>query len=117
MPARKSSRKAVRRSTRAPASAAAAAPDGDAYPRPLMRRGEWMNLNGTWRFGFDAESRYAHPGQIERWPLQIRVPFPPESRASGIGDTSFHRSCWYERDFDLVPGDGRVLLHFGAVDY
>jgi beta-galactosidase/beta-glucuronidase len=118
MPARKSARKTVRRAPAAGRARSAAPATGeDAYPRPLMRRAEWTCLDGTWRFGFDAERRYTHPGQIDGWPLSIRVPFPPESRASGIGDTSFHPSCWYERDFDLVPGDGRVLLHFGAVDY
>jgi beta-galactosidase/beta-glucuronidase len=87
------------------------------YPRPLLERSDWTSLNGPWRFAFDPEQKYTHPSQIDRWPLQIRVPFPPESKASGIGDTSFHPACWYQRDFDLVPDDRRVLLHFSAVDY
>ena len=87
------------------------------YPRPQLRRSQWMCLNGQWRFAFDPQCRYAHPREIRDWPLTIRVPFPPESEASGIGDTSFHPACWYERDFTLHPDDGRVILHFGAVDY
>jgi beta-galactosidase/beta-glucuronidase len=95
-----------------------------AYPRPQLRRAQWLNLNGPWRFAFDNELRYTAPAEVERWPLTIEVPFAPEARRSGIGDTGFHRSCWYERDFEFraaeadrkQPG-GRVILHFGAVDY
>jgi beta-galactosidase/beta-glucuronidase len=47
----------------------------------------------------------------------IEVPFAPESIRSGIHDTGFHATCWYERDFEVLPGGDRVLLHFGAVDY
>ncbi|HET9445216.1 MAG TPA: hypothetical protein VFO35_03105, partial [Steroidobacteraceae bacterium] len=95
-----------------------------AYPRPQLRRSEWLNLNGPWRFIFDNELRYSAPGDITEWPLTIEVPFAPESRRSGIHDTGFHRSCWYQRDFEFQPGAatpgkrrGRVILHFGAVDY
>ena len=50
--------------------------------------------------------------------MQIVVPFPPESNASGIGDRGFHRACWYQRDFDLSLAESeRVILRFGAVDY
>jgi Beta-galactosidase/beta-glucuronidase len=55
----------------------------------------------------------------------VRLPFPPESAASGVGETGFHPVVWYRiplTDADLdaagrgVQGD-RILLHFGAVDY
>jgi beta-galactosidase/beta-glucuronidase len=91
--------------------------NAEPYPRPLLRRAHWTSLNGTWRFTFDPERRYSHPSQIREWPLAIRVPFPPESTASGIGDTTFHPASWYQRDFDVVPDGDRVILHFGAVDY
>src|SRR3989337_1375253 len=90
------------------------------YPRPLLRRARWQSLNGPWLFLFDDELRYRAPGDIDEWPLTIQVPFAPEARLSGIGDTGFHRCCWYQRDFDLDragDGGGRVILHFGAVDY
>ncbi|HEV2073844.1 MAG TPA: glycoside hydrolase family 2 TIM barrel-domain containing protein, partial [Thermomicrobiales bacterium] len=50
---------------------------------------------------------------------EITVPFPPESRSSGIGAPAFHPYVWYRRTFDVPAEDrsGRVLLHFGAVDY
>ena len=88
-----------------------------AYPRPQLQRADWTSLNGPWRFAFDADRRYSHPSQITHWPLTINVPFPPESRASGIGDSAYHPACWYERSFDVPAGDRRVILHFGAVDY
>ena len=88
-----------------------------AYPRPQLQRAQWTNLNGAWRFRYDDERALTTPQDIENWPLRIRVPFPPESQASGIGDTGFHKACWYERDFDCVPDGGRVILRFGAVDY
>ena len=88
-----------------------------AYPRPQLQRTQWTSLNGAWRFCYDNDRALTTPKDIDDWPLQIRVPFPPESRASGIGDTGFHKVCWYERNFDCAPDGGRVILRFGAVDY
>ena len=85
------------------ATSSESAMPSSAYPRPQMRRAEWLDLNGPWRFTFDNELRYSAPGDIHEWPLTIEVPFAPESRRSGIHDTGFHRSCWYERDFELLP--------------
>jgi beta-galactosidase/beta-glucuronidase len=92
----------------------------NAYPRPQLRRSNWQSLNGPWRFTFDNELRFRVPRDITEWPLTINVPFAPESARSGIGDTGFHRACWYQREFDVPKEleDGkRLLLHFGAVDY
>jgi hypothetical protein len=113
--------------------ATAALPDGEAsprqpdsgargapvfgYPRPQLQRPHWLSLNGCWRFSFDPERRYRQPADIRDWPLAIEVPYPPESIASGIGDRGFHSTCWYEREFDIRPEGGRIILHFGAVDY
>lgn len=88
-----------------------------AYPRPQLQRADWTPLNGTWRFFFDDERAFMAPDEITEWPREIVVPFPPESEASGIGDRGFHSVCWYQRDVELVPDGGRVLLRFGAVDY
>ena len=92
-------------------------PAARGYPRPQFVREHWLSLDGKWKFLFDDEGQFRHPAQISEWPQTIEVPFPPESRASGIGDTGFHRTCWYERGFRIVPDGGRVLLHLGAVDY
>jgi beta-galactosidase/beta-glucuronidase len=88
-----------------------------AYPRPQMQRPHWTSLDGTWKFLFDNERRFSQPSDIASWPLSIRVPFPPESEASGIGDRGYHFACWYEREFEVSRQEMRVLLHFGAVDY
>ena len=86
-----------------------------AYPRPQLQRAQWTSLNGTWRFCYDNDRTLTTPEDIEDWPLQIRVPFPPESRASGLGDTGFQKVCWYARDFDCEAGESRVILRFGSV--
>ncbi len=88
-----------------------------AYPRPQLVREHWQSLNGLWKFAFDNDNLYHHPADPINWSNQIRVPYPPESETSGIGDRGFHRACWYERDFDIKAGGERVMLHFGAVDY
>ena len=88
-----------------------------------------MDLSGRWRFDHDdaglglAEHWYA-PGRV--WGRTITVPFPPESPASGIGDTGFHDVVWYQRDLSwndvLATGyhpqlRPRLVLRFGAVDH
>ncbi|HUS05919.1 MAG TPA: hypothetical protein VMZ52_06480, partial [Bryobacteraceae bacterium] len=88
------------------------------YPRPQLERAEWINLNGEWDFALDPEAVWKHPEQVE-WTARIRVPFSPETPASGIGNTGFYRACWYRRNFQPPPlsPTQRLLLHFGAVDY
>ena len=88
-----------------------------AYPRPQLMREHWLCLNGSWQFTYDDAARCVQPSDISKWTHTIEVPFVPESPRSGIGDTGFHPNCWYEREFDVPEGEGRVLLHFGAVDY
>lgn len=91
------------------------------HPRPQMTRPRWVDLCGTWGFAYDD----AAEGLKQQWfarddvfDRQIRVPYPPESMASGIGDTSYHPVVWYRRTFSArdVRQD-RLLIHFGAVDY
>lgn len=90
------------------------------HPRPRVTRPDWVDLNGTWQFAYDdadvgiAERWQENPGKFDR---QIVVPFAPESEMSGIGETGFHPVLWYRRTFAAPAGAGRVLLHFGAVDY
>ncbi len=88
-----------------------------AYPRPQLQRSHWLCLNGAWKFTFDDVGKYEQPNDISEWTHTIEVPFAPETTRSGIGDTGFHPNCWYELDFEVPEGEGRVLLHFGAVDY
>jgi beta-galactosidase/beta-glucuronidase len=88
-----------------------------AYPRPQLVRKNWLSLNGRWKFSFDDENQFPEPSSLLKWPLEIIVPFPPESEASGIGNRDFHYACWYQREFEVLAQGKRVLLHFGAVDY
>ena len=87
----------------------------------MLYREPWLNLNGKWEFGIDS----AGIGERNGWEVNpdldrdIIVPFPPESRLSGVGVTDFMPVVWYSRIFSL-PEDmagKRILLHFGAVDY
>ncbi|RZA26586.1 MAG: glycoside hydrolase family 2 [Proteobacteria bacterium] len=88
------------------------------HPRPQMARQNWIDLNGEWQFLFDDAASFKSPQDISDWPMKILVPFAPETIKSGIGDTGFHKTCWYQRQLSIKPKKGkRVLLHFGAVDY
>ena len=78
------------------------------YPRPQMKRDSYISLNGAWDFAVDCEKLG-----------QIRVPFCPESKLSGIGKHFDEGSLLcYNRNFTLPEGfnRGRVLLHIGAAD-
>ncbi|RNE67259.1 glycoside hydrolase family 2 protein [Cryobacterium tepidiphilum] len=97
------------------------------YPRPQLMRAAWCDLSGEWGFRFDdqregiAAAWYRDP----QFDHTITVPFPPESPASGVNDPGYHPVAWYQRELsaeDLAAAgdrgdDGRILLHFGAVDY
>lgn len=91
------------------------------HPNPQWERDTWKNLNGTWEFEFDfgcsaVERRLWEKKRFDR---EILVPFCPESRLSGIGYTDFINGVAYRKNFELSQEElsGRVLLHFGAVDY
>ncbi len=86
------------------------------YPRPQLVRDQWKNLNGRWEYSI-AERKASRP---DSWDGRIVVPFAPESSLSGVQRrVGVDKRLWYRRTFD-VPHDwrgGRVLLHFGAVDW
>ena len=91
---------------------------GRAYPRPQLQRDAWYSLNGDWEFALDPLGECRDPESVA-WQTRIRVPFSPETPASGVHDTSFFRACWYRRRCE-VPATARpqrLILHFGAVDY
>jgi len=91
---------------------------GRGYPRPQRARSDWTSLNGTWEFALDPDAVWRVPADVA-WTRRINVPFAPEAPASGVGDQSFYRACWYRRTVELPPlePDGHLVLHFGAVDY
>jgi len=88
------------------------------HPRPQLERAGFLLLDGEWDFAFDRELQFSTPEQVS-WERKIQVPFAPETSASGIGDTSFCRGCWYRRTVPVADRsrNTHLLLHFGAVDY
>jgi hypothetical protein len=95
------------------------APEG--HPRPQLRR-PWIDLRGTWRFAFDDDDvgeRDGWPARTEVFDREIVVPFPPESRASRVGETGYHPVVWYRLEIALPSArrGARTTITFGAVDY
>ncbi|MBR4433304.1 MAG: beta-galactosidase, partial [Bacteroidaceae bacterium] len=86
------------------------------YPRPIMQRADWMNLNGLWDYAV-TERGTLRPKAFDG---QILVPFAIESSLSGVGRAlTENEELWYSRTFTVPSAwkGKRVLLHFGAVDW
>jgi hypothetical protein len=96
-----------------------------ASPRPQLVRDRWLALDGVWDFALDPDGVWQHPEEV-RWNARIRVPFSPETPASGItgiAATGYCRACWYRlrapapiTPAEIERGD-RLFLRFGAVDH
>ena len=90
------------------------------YPRPQFVRRDWLCLNGPWQFEIDQGDSGLDRGLVTR-PLKdrITVPFCPESKLSGIGNTDYLNAVWYRRDVAIPAAwkGRRILLHFQASDY
>ena len=86
------------------------------YPRPIMERSDWKNLNGLWDYTIINKGEQI-PATFDG---KILVPFAVESSLSGVGKRiNEKQELIYQRSFD-VPAAWRgkkVLLHFGAVDW
>ncbi|MCM1040629.1 MAG: glycoside hydrolase family 2 [Ruminococcus sp.] len=86
------------------------------YPRPLLQRESYVNLNGYWDYAFTAKFR-----RPEAYAGKILVPFSPESALSGVGrQLRPDEYLWYRRmlpiEWDKLKAGYRLILHFGAVD-
>lgn len=86
------------------------------YPRPIMERDDWKNLNGLWDLAILPVGEQK-PGQFNE---QILVPYPVESSLSGVmKEVGKDKEVWYHKTFTL-PSEWKgkeTLLHFGAVDW
>lgn len=88
----------------------------DVYPRPIMERKEWKNLNGLWDYAI-VDTKAATPAKYQG---EILVPFCPESALSGVGkEVGADKALWYHRNFSVPAAwKGRdVMLNFDAVDW
>lgn len=93
------------------------------YPRPLLQRDSYINLNGYWDYAITKEFR-----RPQRYDGRILVPFSPESALSGVNrQLKPDEYLWYRTKLPVdrhkltpdphKPAAGcRLLLHFGAVD-
>lgn len=86
------------------------------YPRPIMERKKWKNLNGLWDYSIIKKG--------EKLPScydgNILVPFAIESSLSGVGKTvGAENELVYHTEFVIDKSwvKNRILLHFGAVDW
>ena len=86
------------------------------YPRPIMERGAWENLNGLWNYAITPKKA----SKPTKYDGEILVPFAIESALSGVGKTvGDNNVLWYNRTFTVPSSwNGKdVMLNFGAVDW
>ena len=103
------------------------------YPRPQLKRDSYISLCGVWQLSVKKYkvkvkqySRFAgfaseyQTDDFEQTELGgIMVPYPPESRISGIERPLGENETYlYTRQFTLTEEfiNDKVLIHFGAVD-
>lgn len=91
------------------------------YPRPLMKRPNWMSLDGPWDFAFISEPQFQNPqllnlDQLHR--MTIQVPYSYHTKQSLIHDESYHPHLWYRKLVSVsIKPNQTLYLHFEAVDY
>ncbi|MFA6240255.1 MAG: sugar-binding domain-containing protein, partial [Candidatus Hydrogenedentales bacterium] len=99
--------------------AAQAWDDPGLHPRPDWAR-PYINLNGAWRFDFDPNDSGVQEAWFDKhdYAKSINVPFPWQSKLSGIQATDYNGVAWYERDV-TIPADAgpRIFVVFGAIDW
>ena len=86
--------------------------DWSAHPRPQMKRDSYLSLVGKWSLSVSGKKGVKALGDIV-------VPYPPESRLSGIErELKKGEKYIYEKTFSIPESmvGKRVILHFGAVD-
>lgn len=86
------------------------------YPRPIMERQDWKNLNGLWKYALINKGENIP----EKYDGEILVPFAIESALSGVGkEVGADKELVYQRTFEVPSAwkNRNVLLHFGAVDW
>src|SRR5918994_2649900 len=87
--------------------------DPTEHPRPLLRR-PWIALDGEGDFAADPDRAGTVGGVAFDRP--IRVPYAPETPASGVHWKGPLNRAWYRRPLPGRTGDRRTVLHLSAVD-
>jgi len=87
------------------------------YPRPRLRRDEFINLNGYWDYAITTGETMP-----DSFHGKILVPFSPEASLSGVNHIlQPDETLWYRTnipvDAQKISQGMHLLLHFGAVDY
>ena len=86
------------------------------YPRPILVRNDWKNLNGLWDYTITSKGE----NKPENYDGEILVPFPIESSLSGVRKRiSKEQELWYHKNFQIPKKWKRkeIIIHFGAVDW
>jgi beta-galactosidase/beta-glucuronidase len=86
------------------------------YPRPIMERDEWKNLNGLWDYTIQKRGSTT-PTNYQG---KILVPFAVESSLSGVmKEVGSDKELWYNTSFEVSSSwkNQSLILHFGAVDW
>ena len=90
-------------------------------PRPDKKRENWLCLNGRCDFEIDNAKNGIFRKFFLRDKLdtEIIVPFCPESKLSGIGETDFINAVWYRRSLEIpkTMKGKNLILHIDACDY
>ena len=84
----------------------------DVHPNPQMKRANYTSLCGEWELSIESKKGNEALGSIT-------VPYPPESRLSGIERQPKKGERFiYNRAFNVPEAmkGKRIVLHFGAVD-
>ena len=82
------------------------------YPRPQLKRDSYISLCGSWQLSVKKDTMTQLVGEIT-------VPYPPESRISGINrPLAEDEQYLYKKVFSLDENfiRSKTFIHFGAVD-
>ena len=85
------------------------------YPRPIMERSEWQNLNGLWNYAILPVGKQNQPVSMVKFSfLSLLNRVYRSSKRIGRDN-----ELWYQREFNVPDKwkNNKVLLHFGAVDW
>lgn len=86
------------------------------YPRPNLRRNNWVNLNGLWEYSITERDAIKPNWNGE----EILVPYPIESALSGVKKELLpSQNLWYRKMIQkpILKDGEKVILNFGAVDW